>query len=291
MSRFRFRGRHRAEKQPRADRIPLLAVVPNAITSMAVCGGIASIAIAAMNYANTLMGKLDQVHWSWCLVALLVSCVCDALDGRAARLLKVSSKLGAELDSLADFVNFGVAPALLMFFWVIAANPSTSAIISRILFAFALFYAMCDAFRLARFNTMLEQPTDPYWKHFFLGVPAPGGCWMVLTPMVLVESGLIDQYASIAQNPIFASFMLFFVGALMASRLPTISLKALKVSRKFMLPASAAAILVVVLLFTHPWATLGIIGALYIVTVPVVVLLFIRAREKYFREQMPNETK
>ena len=155
MGRFRFRGRRRRRAhQERADRIPLRAIVPNLVTSMAACAGITSISLSS------------EGRFVPALVALLVACVCDGMDGRIARLLKASSKLGAELDSLADFVNFGVAPAMFMYFWLTGGptHEGMSPQIVRLVLGCSLFYAMCDCFRLARFNTMLEQPTQPYWQ-------------------------------------------------------------------------------------------------------------------------------
>ena len=286
MGKFRLRGRRRKNREPRAGSVPLRAMVPNLITSMAACGGITAIAICATNYAKALARQpVTTRDWLLGLVALLVACLCDAMDGRVARLLKCSSKLGAELDSLAEFVNFGVAPAMFMYFWVLSGNLALSLAVKQALLAFALFYALCDAFRLARFNTMLEQPTIPYWKHFFLGVPAPGGCWMVLTPVLLALSMPETLHlATVLQHPAFAMFMLFFVGALMASRLPTISLKSVHLTRAYMLPVTAAFILLVAFLFTHFWLTLGVVGLLYILTVPFVGFVFLRVRAKYLRE-------
>lgn len=277
MGKFRLRGRRRKNRSPGAEQIPIRAVVPNLITCMAACGGITSIAISATNYAKTLAGQgVASLDWQFGLIALVVACLCDAFDGRVARLLKCSSKLGAELDSLADFVNFGVAPAMFLYFWVLSGDPSLAMPMKRMLLAFALFYSMCDAFRLARFNTMLEQPAIPYWKHFFLGVPAPGGCWMVLSP-VLISVGLPDL-TPLSQNPVFAMFMLFLVGCLMASRLPTISFKSVRVTRKFLLPTMAGLILLVAFLFANPWYTFGVIGIGYILTVPVVGMIFLKVR-------------
>ncbi len=287
MSKFRLRGRRRRNHESREGRVPLRAIVPNLITSMAACGGITAIALSATNYAKTLAQQpVTTRDWQLGLVALIVACLCDAMDGRVARLLKCSSKLGAELDSLADFVNFGVAPAMYLYFWVLSGDPSLSLATKQALLAFALFYALCDAFRLARFNTMLEQPTIPYWRHFFLGVPAPGGCWMVLTP-VLLSLSLPESLnlPAVFQHPGFAMFMLFLVGALMASRLPTISLKSVHLTRAYLLPTMAALILLVAFLFTHFWPTLGVVGLLYILTVPFVGLAFLRVRAKYLREQ------
>ena len=280
MSRFRIRGRRRRNRAQgaRADRVPLRAIVPNLVTSMAACAGVTSIALSS------------EGRFLHALVALLVACVCDGMDGRIARLLKASSKLGAELDSLADFVNFGVAPAMFMFFWLtgryfgseapLIADPR----LVRVILGCSLFYAMCDCFRLARFNTMLEQPTLPYWKHFFTGVPAPGGCWMVLTPAVLAlaldAKGKYPALQDVLQNPYFGMFMLLFIGALMASRLPTISLKSVHINRRYLLPVMALLLLMVAFMISNFWMTVGVMGVLYLLTVPVTALVFLRVRAR-----------
>ena len=275
MSRFRLRGRRRRLKTPRPDRVPLRAIAPNLITSIAACAGITSISLSSEGRFLSALG------------ALLIACICDGMDGRVARLLKASSKLGAELDSLADFVNFGVAPAMFMYFWLTGGplHTDVSPTLVRLTLGAALFYAMCDCFRLARFNTMLEQPTLPYWKHFFLGVPAPGGAWMVLSPAVLVialdAKGTCPALQQSLQNPYFGIFMLLFVGALMASRLPTISLKAIHISKPYLLPVMAGLLLVIALLVSNFWLTIGTVGILYICTVPLTSLVFLKAKSRY----------
>ena len=278
MSKFRLRGRRRRSRETRPDQIPLRAVVPNLVTSLAACAGITSISLSS------------EGRFVPALAALLVACVCDGMDGRIARLLKASSRLGAELDSLADFVNFGVAPAMFMYFWLTGGpthagcDPKTV----RLVLSCALFYAMCDCFRLARFNTMLEATPAPYWKHFFTGVPAPGGCWMVLTPAILaIALDARSKYPALAntfQNPWFGMAMLVFVGALMASRLPTISLKAIHFTSKGQARLFiAVALFLIGLLVCDIWLTLGVVGALYILTVPLTGWLFLRVKAKYER--------
>ena len=274
MSRFRMRGRARRLATPRPDRIPLRAIVPNLITSMAACAGITSISFSS------------EGRWLPALWALLVAVICDGMDGRVARLLNASSKLGAELDSLADFVNFGVAPAMFMYFWFTggpthvidgeAVNPT----LIRVVLACALYYAMCDCFRLARFNTMLEQETAPYWKHFFTGVPAPGGCWMVLTPAMIALA--LDLKWS--PSPYLGIFMLLFVGSLMASRLPTVSLKHLHVPKTWLPFVLAGLLLLVALLVSNFWLTLGAVGVGYILTIPLTGWIFVRVRARYERD-------
>ncbi len=259
--------------------VPVRAIIPNLVTSLAVCAGITAISFSSE-------GRFREA-----LFALFVACICDGLDGRIARFLRASSKMGAELDSLADFVNFGVAPALFMYYWMtggpahmMADGAAVSPVMIRLTLGAALFYAMCDCFRLARFNTMLETPAEPYWKHFFTGVPAPGGCWMVLTPAILSlaldAKGISPVLANALQNPYLGVFMLLFVGSLMASRLPTISLKKLRISRAYLLPVMVALVFVIALLFTNFWLTIGVIGVLYILTVPVSCWAFCRMRAK-----------
>ena len=284
MSRFRLRGRRRRSRADYPDRIPLRAIVPNLITSLAACAGITSISFSSE-------GRFLPALW-----ALLVACICDGIDGRVARLLNASSKLGAELDSLADFVNFGVAPAMFMYFWmtggpdhVLADGTVVARPFIRVVLACALYYAMCDCFRLARFNTMLEQETAPYWRNFFTGVPAPGGCWMVLTPAILSlaldAEGLHPALATFLQNPWTGVFTLLFVGSLMASRLPTISLKHLHVRKGTMPLVLAALLLLIAFLASNFWLTLGVVGVGYVLTVPISGLMFLRARARYEAEE------
>ena len=268
-----MRGRARRSSEPRPDRIPLRAIVPNLVTSMAACAGITSISFSS------------EGRWLPALWALLVAVICDGMDGRIARLLDASSKLGAELDSLADFVNFGVAPAMFMYFWftggpthMIDGEPVNPVLIRTVL-ACALYYAMCDCFRLARFNTMLEQETAPYWTHFFTGVPAPGGCWMVLTP-AMVALALDLKWSP---SPYLGIFMLLFVGSLMASRLPTISLKHLRIPKAWLPFVLAALLRLVALLVSNFWLTLGALGVGYILTVPLTGWIFLRVRDRYER--------
>jgi CDP-diacylglycerol--serine O-phosphatidyltransferase len=251
--------------------VPLRAIVPNLITSLAACCGIASISLSSE-------GRYWPALW-----ALLVACICDGIDGRVARLLNASSKLGAELDSLADFVNFGVAPAMFMYFWftggpahIIDGQPVNPVLIRTVL-ACSLFYAMCDCFRLARFNTMLEQECAPYWKGFFTGVPAPGGCWMVLTPAVLSLCG------DWTLPPWVGIFMLLFIGVLMASRLPTISLKSVHIPKRALPYTLAGLLLLIAFLASNFWLTIGVVGALYILTVPITCFLFLKIKSRYER--------
>ncbi len=277
MSKFRLRGRKRRNRERRADEVPLRAFFPNLITATAACAGITSISLAS------------EGRFMLAIYALILACICDGVDGRVARLLNASSRMGVELDSLADFVNFGVAPAMFMYFWLTGgplhtvAGEAVDPRVIRFVLGASLFYAMCDCFRLARFNTMVEQPTEPYWKHFFTGVPAPGGCWMVLTPPILsIALDAETKYPalqSFLQSPAFGIFMLLFIGSLMASRLPTISLKAIHIHGRTQTRVFVTlALLVIALLFTDHMLAIGIAGILYLLTVPVTGYIFLRLR-------------
>jgi CDP-diacylglycerol--serine O-phosphatidyltransferase len=140
---------------------------------------------------------------------------------------------------------------------------------------------------------MLEQPTLPYWKHFFLGVPAPGGAWMVLSPAVLVSAldakGSFPALREALQNPYFGIFMLLFVGSLMASRLPTISLKSVHISKSYMLPVMAGLLLLIAFLVSNFWLTIGVVGILYICTVPVTGFIFLKSKARYEQQAAPSE--
>lgn len=276
MKRFPFKRRRRRNREALRGAIPLKSLLPNLVTSLAACAGITSIAFSSE-------GRFGEAK-----VALLVACVCDGMDGRIARLLKASSKLGAELDSLADFVNFGVAPALFMYYWLtggpLHAGFAYGQSVVRCVLGCALFYAMCDCFRLARFNTMLEQDPLPWWKNYFTGVPAPGGCWMALTPYILLNAlDVADTHPAVYgffASPFFGMGMLLFTGLLMASRIPTISLKSVHISKRAQRPAMAAGLLLVGCLFANLWLTIGVVGAFYILSVPVSAAMFARTKAR-----------
>src|SRR5467141_2015274 len=154
--------------EPRRRRfrsIPVRTLVPNVITLLALCAGLTAIRLAV------------EDRLGWALAAIVFAAMLDGIDGRVARMLKGTSRFGAELDSLADFVNFGVAPALILYFWELHELKSAGWIA-------ALVFAICAALRLARFNVMIEDPNRPAWAaNYFVGVPAPAGAITVLLPI------------------------------------------------------------------------------------------------------------
>src|SRR6266576_2803594 len=164
-------------KRARFRQIPVRTLVPNLITLLALCAGLTAIRLA-------IEAKLE-----WAVAAIVFAATLDGIDGRVARMLKGTSRFGAELDSLADFVNFGVAPPLMLYFWGLHELKSAGWIV-------ALVFAICAALRLARFNVMIDDSNKPAWAgNFFTGIPAPLGAMTVLLPIYLyllgVSNGLV----------------------------------------------------------------------------------------------------
>ena len=266
MGKFRFRKRK--QKQHVEREIPIRTMIPNLVTFMAAASGITSIRYSC------------QKQWSLAVIAILVACVLDGLDGRVARMLRATSKLGAELDSLSDFVSFGVAPAILVYYWIMEVVTETSAAypFRGVFWALALFHALCCAFRLARFNIMIEDgPKQPYWKHFFMGLPAPGGAGILLTPIIWQ----LHTDSLLFQTPWIGGTMLITCGVLMASRCPTISAKHLRVPAKYMVAVLLLVMFVIGMLVSQFWLTLGVIGGVYLLSVPVCGVLFLRMRKRH----------
>ena len=250
------------------NKFSLRAITPNLITMFAACCGIISITLSA------------KEEWNSALAAIIIAGLLDGVDGRVARALNATSKIGQELDSLADFVNFGVAPGMFMYYWLPAVSPINSGAIGKtVLMAAVLFYAMCDAFRLARFNSLIDVKTKPYWKHFFLGLPAPGGAGALITP-ALLWIGTRMQHDWLA-NVWFGSAVLVIFGLLMASRLPTISAKSVRIPRNFVIPATAFVVAVIYCAVTKFWFTFAVIGVCYIIAIPISIAAFVRAKMRF----------
>ena len=227
--------------------MPLTRLLPNFLTLLALCSGLSAIRFA-------LMGR-----WQEAVIAIVLAAVFDVLDGRVARLLNIASKFGAELDSLSDLTSFGVAPGIMIYIWMFQQESTGLGWIA------VLAFVVCMALRLARFNTMLEDHTLPRWtKSYFTGVPAPAGAGLALFPMMLFL-----QFGRGVQPPaIVLALWLIFVGGLMVSRLPTLSMKGRRISPVWVAPAMAAAGLFVAALVTNPWLTLSGASLLYIVLLP-----------------------
>jgi CDP-diacylglycerol--serine O-phosphatidyltransferase len=223
-------------------------LLPNAITVLALCSGLSAVQFALA----------DRFELS--VMAITAAAVLDSLDGRIARLLDATSKMGAELDSLADCVSFGVSPALLLFVWRMEGN--------RLGWIVTLVFVVCAALRLARFNTLLddtEQP--PYAKEFFVGVPAPAAALVAVLPLLAELQFGPGPWSS----PVVVGVWMVLVAALMISRLPTLSMKTIRVPPQFIAPLLVLVGLTAAMLITVPFLAIMIAMAIYLIQVPYAV--------------------
>lgn len=234
----------------------LVHLVPNMLTILGLCAG-----MTAIRYA--MDGRFELA------VALLCAAVVlDGLDGRSARMLNLTSKLGAELDSLADFLSFGVAPAVLTYLWTLHEVRGFG-------WAVALLFATCCALRLARFNAELEAEGRPRWtQYFFTGIPAPAAAGLALTP--LIASFVVGD--GWPRSWLLNAGLLVFVAAMMVSRAPTFSIKKIRIEPDWVLPTLLLASVVIVGLVVETWLTLAVIGLLYLLSLPFGVFVARRMR-------------
>jgi CDP-diacylglycerol--serine O-phosphatidyltransferase len=222
-------------------------LLPNIVTLLALCAGLTAMRYGAQDRFQPAVG------------ALIIAGILDGLDGRLARRLNATSRFGAELDSLADFLSFGVAPAFLLYNWTMKdAGP--------IGWALVLLFSVCCALRLARFNTGLDANTAPpsWMAGFFTGVPAPAGAGLVLLPLMIS----FETSASFFSHPAVVGAFLAAVGALMVSRIPTFSFKRGRIEARYVLPVMILIAAVAGLLATSPWITLPFLGVVYVSTFP-----------------------
>ena len=240
--------------------IPLRFLLPNLLTLLALCSGVTAIRFAI------------EGRYEWAVAGIIFAVVLDALDGRLARYLKGTSRFGAELDSLADFVNFGVAPAIILYLWSLNGLRTFGWVV-------CLMLAIACALRLARFNVMLDDPNKPKWMAgFFTGIPAPAGAGLALAPLYLGFLGFINEGHPFAKT---ISAYEIFIAVLMVSRVPTFSGKTLtRVPREYALPILGVMALFVVFLISYPWETLTILSLVYLVFIPVSVLLVRRYKRR-----------
>lgn len=240
----------REQRRPLMTRVPMRFILPNLVTLIALCAGLTAIRFA-------FEGRYEHA-----VIAILAAAILDGLDGRLARALKGTSRFGAELDSLADFVDFGVAPAVLSYVWVLHYSKGFG------WFA-AMVFAIACALRLARFNVMIEDPNKPAWAgNFFTGMPAPAGAIVGLLPVYLHILGLpID--------PRFVPLEIaYFLGValLMASRIPHFSGKNLgRVPREYVIFVLFGVAAVILLLATWPVQMLVVVTVLYLALLPLSI--------------------
>lgn len=254
--------------------VNLKVVFPNMVTMLALAFGVSSINMS-------LWG-----NWRAAVLFIVLAALFDFMDGKVARLLGVSSKFGAELDSLSDFVSFGVAPGLLMYQWTMNPIMRLEALNNiayksqavGVKWGIVLLLAMCCAARLARFNTLLDEKQPSYWTHFFMGVPAPAGGAIAMLPLImwLAFNGQVQFF----RNPIFVSIFVMFAAIMMASKIPTLSLKHLHIKKDYVSSLAILGFVLIAALFTFPWITFSIVGVLYVLSIPVCVVTFLKLKKK-----------
>jgi len=235
-------------KRRRFRRIPVRILVPNVVTLLALCAGLTAIRLAF------------EDRYALALAAVVFAAILDAIDGRLARFLKGTSRFGAELDSLSDFVNFGVAPALVLYFWGLHDLKSAGWIA-------AMVFAICAGLRLARFNVMLDDPEQPAWaSNFFVGMPAPAGAITVLLP-------IYASFLGLPRSAVLTWLMLAYtlgVASLMVSRLPVFSGKRVgtRVTPELVGPLIVVVVAFFALLIAYPWVILTAGTLAYLASLP-----------------------
>jgi CDP-diacylglycerol--serine O-phosphatidyltransferase len=236
----------RQRRLHRFRQIPVRTLLPNVITLLALCAGMTGIRLALENRYELALG------------AIVFAAMLDAVDGRVARMIKGTSRFGAELDSLADFFNFGVAPGLILYFWGLNALGNLGWIA-------AMVFAICTALRLARFNVQIDDPLRPAWAgNFFTGVPAPLGAIVVLLPIYL-------SFLRVPVPVILTFVYTLAIAGLMVSRLPVLSGKKFgtRVRPEMVAPVIIVSVLLIALLIAYPWELLSVVSLAYLVLLPL----------------------
>jgi len=223
-------------------------LVPNILTLCALAAGLSSIQFA-----------IDGA-WDKAVIAIVAAAILDMLDGAAARLLNATSDFGAQLDSLSDFLAFGIAPALVLYLWILEES-------GKIGWIAMLVFAVATAMRLARYNSTSQKPVRVWAKDFFAGVPAPAGAGIGLLPLFiwLMNPDYFEQFSHLN---IIVGFWVLFCAAMMVSRIPTWSSKQIHVPAKMMMPSLAIAGLIIAALIQAPWISLTTLSGLYLVSLP-----------------------
>lgn len=260
VSEIKPKGTETASSAAMTSFVGLPRLIPNLMTLIALAAG-----LTAIQYAW-------DSNWERAVLAILIAAVLDAMDGATARLLNATSEFGAQLDSLSDFLAFGVAPSIILYSWILEES-------GKIGWMAMLIFAAACALRLARFN--VTQKELPAWKKgFFSGVPAPAGAGLSLLPLIvwIQEPRFFAEYN-------YASWLVglwtIFIAAMMVSRIPTFSTKMVKLPSKFAVPVLAFAALIIAALVHAPWQTLTIMGLAYMIAVPFAVGHFRKLQKEH----------
>lgn len=247
--------------------IPLTKIIPNLITLMAMISGMTSV-------QKAITGDYDMA-----VMMLLAAGIFDVLDGAIARALKAQSEIGAQLDSLSDFLAFGVAPALILYEWTLGEAGKLGWIA-------AVIFPVAAALRLARFNVMAAKADEiPHWKKkYFSGVPTPAGAILCLFPLY-VWFLFPETFEALSFATPLVAVWAIIVAALMVSRIPTFSVKYIKVPAGMMVPLMAGVALFIAALFHTPWVTLPLVCIAYMASIPIIFHSYRRNEKKYMNAQ------
>ncbi len=245
--------------QPTQRPLTIARLIPNVVTLGALCCGLTAMRMA-------IVGR-----WELAAMFIVIAAFLDGMDGRLARLLKASSQFGAQLDSLSDIVCFGVAPAMIMYHWQLQGMKGIG-------WMMALFYAVCCALRLARFNTALvdEKPPEAWEKKFFTGVPSPAGAMLALLPLTATLA-LGEGYAD---KPWIVALTLPLAALIMASRWPTFAPKGWRITPPMVLPVMIGFGFFVASIVIQPWETIAIVSVGYLVSLPISAFVYWRNRRR-----------
>lgn len=244
-----------AQKQPK--KLSLHKMIPNMITLTAMAAGMTSIKFA-------IAGR-----WEHAVLAIVVAAFMDAFDGAAARLLKAQSKLGAELDSFSDFLSFGVAPAIVLYLWLLDGLQMAHLATPKWVWPVTLLFAMAVALRLARFNVAGDEtdPNDPLNK-YFTGVPSPIGAGLCILPLIVAFQTKDSATLQILKDPIALCGWAMVVAAMMVSNIPTFSSKQFRISYKMKVPALGLFGILIAGIINVTWPTLTFMGVTYLLLMP-----------------------
>lgn len=243
----RAERRRRRRTLFRHNKIPVRLLIPNMFTVLSLCAGLTAIRMAI------------ELRFEMAIALVVVAAMLDGVDGRVARALKAQSRFGAELDSLADFVNFGVAPAVMVFIWGLRPMDGAGWIT-------ALAFALALGLRLARFNTMIDVERPKWQSNYFTGMPAPACAITVLLPLYVHMLG----FADVRQWPVMIAIYTLAIGTIAVSTIPTFSGKLLgeRIPREFVLPVFLGVAALVGFLVTYPYGTLTLLTLVYLATIP-----------------------
>jgi len=234
--------------------VPFVKLLPNLVTLSGLIIGVSSIRFAL------------EGQWETSVYCILIATIIDGIDGRVARMFNATSHFGAELDSLCDFVNFGLCPAFLIYLW--SFQQYEYKVIS---WASIMLFVVCMSIRLARFNTTLvgDEQESPNKSRFFTGIPAPCGGILALIPMIMdfEVTSLIDNF-SIRNYTLGINLYIAIIALLLPSRLPTFSMKNFKIKPEYLSLSMIISAVIIIMTIIYPWYAFPVAAIIYVLSIP-----------------------